>query len=232
MTSDSGYPSLEDEQYNAYVGRIARGAGISLAGQGIGRVLNYATQIALAWMYGPAQLGLYILGLTLVQMTNVAAQFGMDNGAVRYVAHYRAEEDVPRVRGTILLALWAPLALSLVLAALMFFGADFLAGSLYNKPSLELVIRVFSISLPLYTLMNMALYATVGFQTVKQLIFVQQVAQPLTNLALIIIFYLLGAQILGAVAAYIVSVLVGSLLALYYLRRMFPGLINREIPAR
>jgi hypothetical protein len=37
------------------------------------------------------------------------------------------------VRGTILLALWAPLAFSLVLAALMFFGAGFLAGDLYHK---------------------------------------------------------------------------------------------------
>jgi O-antigen/teichoic acid export membrane protein len=47
-------------------------------------------------MYGPAQLGLYVLGLTLIQMTNVVAQFGMDNGVVRHVALYRAEEDVPR----------------------------------------------------------------------------------------------------------------------------------------
>lgn len=228
MTSGSGYRAPGAEEYNAYVGRIARGAGISLSGQGIGRVLNYATQIALAWMYGPAQLGLYVLGITLVQMTNVLSQFGMDNGVVRYVAHYRAEGDASRVRGTILLALWAPFIFSIVLAALMFFSADFLAGNLYNKPTLEIVIKVFSLSLPVFTLMNMASYATVGFQSVKHLIFVQQVAQPLINLVFILVFFFAGAQILGAVVAYIISMLAGSLLALHYLRQVFPRLTDRE----
>jgi hypothetical protein len=96
----------EDEQYDAYVGRIARGAGISSVGVGIGRLLGYATQLMLARAFGPAQLGFYILGITLVQITSFLARLGMDNGVVRYVAYHQAEGDVPRVRGTILLALW------------------------------------------------------------------------------------------------------------------------------
>lgn len=230
--SSSSYPAPEDEQYNAYVGRIARGAGISLSGQGIGRVLNYATQIALAWMYGPAQLGLYVLGLTLIQIANILSQFGMDNGVVRYVAYYRAERDVSRVRGTILLSLFVTFALSLVLACAVFFGAGFLNDTLYHKPALEMIFKIFSISLPLLTVMNIALYATVGFQTVKYLISVQQIVQPLANVVLIVVFYLLGAQILGAVAAYVVSTLVGAIIALFYLKRIFPKLTDRETPTK
>lgn len=228
----SGIPTPEGEQYNTYVGRIARGAGISLSGQGLGRVLNYATQIALAWMYGPTQLGLYVLGITLIQMSNVLAQFGMDNGVVRYVAHYRTEEDDSRVRGIILLALWAPFALSVVLAALMFFGAGYLAGNLFDKPTLEIVLKIFSLSLPFFTLMNMAVYATVGFQSVKRLILVQQILQPLINLVFILVFFFAGAEILGAVVAYILSMLAGSILALYYLRQVFPKLTDRGSPTK
>jgi O-antigen/teichoic acid export membrane protein len=89
----------EVEGYDAYVGRIARGVGVSSVGQGLSRLLGYATQVALAWMYGPAQLGFYVIGVTLAQITNILAQFGMDNGVVRYVAHYSAEGDARRVRG-------------------------------------------------------------------------------------------------------------------------------------
>jgi len=46
-----------------------------------------------------AQLGFYAIGVTVVQLANVLSQFGMDNGVVRYVAHYRAEGDHTRVRG-------------------------------------------------------------------------------------------------------------------------------------
>ena len=84
--------SREDEQYDAYVGRIARGVGVSSLGPGVSRLLGYATQVAMARLYGPGQLGFYVLGVTLVQIANIISQFGMDNGVVRYVAHYQAEK--------------------------------------------------------------------------------------------------------------------------------------------
>lgn len=60
--------------------------------------MNYATQVALARMYGPAQLGLYVLGLMLVQLASTAARFGMNHGVVRYVAGHEAVRDTARVR--------------------------------------------------------------------------------------------------------------------------------------
>jgi O-antigen/teichoic acid export membrane protein len=225
-------PNPEKEQYGAYVGRLARGAGISFFGQGMGRFLNYITQIALAWMYGPAQFGAYALGITLVQMANILAQLGIDNGVVRYVAHYRTQRDGSRVRGTILVALGVPFALSVVLTCAMFFGAGFLAKEIFGDPSLKTMFKLFSISLPALTVMNMALFATQGFMNQRYTAYVQQILQPLANLALIVVLYFLGAQILGAAAAYIVSMLVGSVLALYCLYQVYPKSAAQESPAR
>lgn len=187
-------------------------------------------------MYGPTQLGFYVLGFTLVQIGKILAQFGMDNGLVRYVAHYQAGEDVPRVRGTILLALCVALGLSLAFSGLMFLGAGYLAGifaeGASDQPLLEAVLRAFSVSIPLFTVMSIALWATQGFQTVKYVTYVEQIAQPLMNLGLVVIFYLSGAQVLGAVAAYILSMGAGLVLAMYYLKRLFPQLLNRDVPPR
>lgn len=226
----------EEERYRTHVGQVARGAGVSSLGQGIGRALNFATQVALARLFGPAQLGLYVLGVTTIFIANVLAQFGMDNGVVRYVAHHRTLGDDSRVKGTILLALSVSVALSVALAALMFAGAGFLANSVYSKPSMEGVFRIFSISLPLFTLMNMAVYTLTGFRTsggaFKYGTSVRQIIQPLANLVLIVVFYLLGAKILGAAVAYILSMTVGSIFGLYYLRRVFPRLFDRATPAK
>ena len=60
-------------------------------GQGASRLLGYLTQVTMAWLYGPSLLGFYVLGTTVVQITNLLSQLGMDNGVVRYVAHYAAE---------------------------------------------------------------------------------------------------------------------------------------------
>nr|MDQ5813365.1 oligosaccharide flippase family protein [Actinomycetota bacterium] len=219
----------EDEQYDAYVGRIARGVGMSSIGQGLSRLLGYATQVALAWMYGPVQLGFYVLGVTLVQITNILSQFGMDNGVVRYVAHYQAEGDTRRVRGIVIQALWVTFALSVVLSILLFLGAGFLAERIFDKPFLETMIRAFSVSVPFFTVMSIALWATQGFQTVKYQTYVQDVVRPVLNLAFMAVFYLLGVEVLGAVAAYILSMAFGAVLSLYYLKRVFPNLLNSRI---
>lgn len=220
----------EEERYDAYVGKVARGAGISSFGQGLGRALAYVIQIMLARMYGPGQLGLYALGVTIVGFANILAQFGMHNPLVRYVARFQAERDSARVRGTILLTLRVSLFLSLALSVLMFLGAGFLAGTVFGKPALEIPLKVFAVSVPFLTLMSMALWATQGFQTVKYYSLVQLILQPLINLALIIGFYFVGAQLLGAVAAYVVSMAACSVLALYYLIRLFPRLLDRNMP--
>lgn len=194
----------------------------------MGRLLGYATQIALARMYGPAQLGFYVLGFTMVQVAGIFSQLGMNHGVVRYVAHYRAEDDTARVRGTILLALWTAFAISVVLAVLLYLGAGLLAEKVFDEPSLKGVFRVFSVSLPFFTVMSMALWATQGFQTVKYVAYVEDMLRPLLNLVLILLFYLVGAQVLGAVVAYVISMIGGAVLAVYYLRRVFPKLLDQS----
>lgn len=201
-------------------------------GQGISRVVGYATQVALARMYGPAALGLYVLGVTVVSIANLLSQFGMDNGVVRYVAHYRAENDVARMRGIIWLALWTAFGLSMAFGAAVFFGAPLIAEGVFSKPSLEGMLRVFAVALPFLTVMSMALWAIQGFQTVRYPTYVRQIIQPSANLALVCAFYLLGAQVIGAAAAYVLSMVTGSVLGFYYLRRTFPKLLDRSIPAK
>ena len=198
----------------------------------MGRLLSYATQVAIARMYGPAQLGFYVLGTTVVYMVSILAQVGMDNGVVRYVAHYRAEGDVSRIRGTILLALSITLASSVGLASLMFFSAGFLGNTVFHEPFLETVFKAFAVSLPLFTTMNMVLYTTQGFQNVGYTTFVRQILQPLTNLVLIVIFYFLGAKILGSAASYSLSMAAGLILSLYYLKRVFPEILDRGVPTK
>ncbi len=217
------------EGYDEYVDRIARGVGMSSAGQGIGRLLGYLTHVAIAQMHGAAQLGFYALGMAVVQVANILSQFGMDNGVVRYVAHHGAAGDLARVRGTILQALGVTFGISVVLSGGLFFGAGFLAETVFNKPFMDTVFRAFAPALPFFTLMSMTLWATQGFQTVRYATLVQQVLRPLGNLALVVFFYLVGMQILGAVAAYVLSMAFGAALALYYLRKVFPKLIDQDL---
>ena len=224
--------TIGDSGGDTYVARVARGAGISTAGQGIGRVLGYLTQVMIARLFGPAAFGFYSLGVAAVNGAQIISRFGMENGVVRYVAHHRAREDTSRVRGTIIQAIGVTFALSLLISAVMFFGAGLAAESYYNKPFMETVLRAFALTLPFFTFMMMVLWATQGFQTVTYASYVQQMIRPALFLLLVPAFYLLGAGIIGTVAAYGASMLLGSLVAVYYLRRLFPPLFDNKVQAR
>jgi O-antigen/teichoic acid export membrane protein len=186
----------------------------------------------IARLFGPAAFGFYSLGVAAVNGAQILSRFGMENGVVRYVAHHRAREDTSRVRGTIIQAIGVTLVLSFVLSAVMFFGAGLAAEWYYSKPFMEPVLKAFALTLPFFTFMMMVLWATQGFQTVTYASYVQQMIRPALFLVLVPVFYLLGAGIIGTVAAYGVSMLLGSVVAVYYLRKLFPPLFDNKVPAR
>jgi O-antigen/teichoic acid export membrane protein len=225
----SGTP--EGATGDTYVARVARGAGISTAGQGVGRVLGYLAQVMIARLFGPTAQGLYIAGVAVVNGAHIVSRFGMENGVVRYVAHYRSQDDDARVRGTIIQSILVSLAASLLISAVMFFGAGVAAERIYNEPVMETVIRSFAFVLPFFTFMGMVLWATQGFQTVTYASYVQQMIRPALFLVLAGLFYLLIDEVVGIIAAYGTAMLLSSAVAVYYLRKLFPPLLDPKAPA-
>lgn len=222
-------PDKVSTEEDSYVARVARGAGISTAGQGVGRMLGYATQVAIAQLFGIASYGFYTSGVAAVNLGQILSRFGMENGVVRYVAHYRAEGDVSRVRGTIIQTIFLSLAVSLVLAVVMFLGAGFMAERFYNAPVMGTVLRAFAVTLPFFTFMMMVLWATQGFQTVTYASYVQQMIRPALYLLLLPVFYAVGAGLAGVIAAYGLSMLIGAAISVYFLRKLFPLLFDRSV---
>jgi O-antigen/teichoic acid export membrane protein len=221
-----GRPGEGDD---TYVARVARGAGISTAGQGVGRVLGYASQVALARLLGGKFYGFYVAGVAVVNGVHILSRFGMENGVVRYVAHHREHGDQARMKGTIVQALLITLAISLVLSAVMFFGAGIIVGWLpQDAPEMVGVLRAFAFVLPFFVFMSMTAWATQGFQTVTYAAYIQQLIRPGLFLLFVGVCYVLGAGIIGAIAAYALAMFLAGLAGLYYLRKLFPPLFDRR----
>ncbi|HEV2093843.1 MAG TPA: flippase [Rubrobacter sp.] len=214
---------------DTYVARVARGAGISTAGQGIGRVLGYVAQVAVARLLGAQFYGFYTLGVAVVNGVHIVSRFGMENGVVRYVAHHREHGDDARVRGTIVQALMITLAISLVLSVVMFVGAGLIADRLPNDaPQMVSVLRAFAFVLPFFVFMSMTAWATQGFQTVTYAAYIQQLIRPGLFLLFVGVCYVLGVGIIGVIAAYGLAMFLAGCAGLYYLKRLFPALFDRR----
>jgi O-antigen/teichoic acid export membrane protein len=175
--------------------------------------------------------GFYTAGVALINGLQILSRFGMENGVVRYVAHHREHQDRARVRGTIVMALLFPIALSVVLSAALFFGAGFLADSGWLKENGAMmvgVLRAFAFVLPFFVFMSMTAWATQGFQTVTYAAYIQQLIRPGLFLIFVGACYVLGANIFGVIAAYALAMFLAGLAGLYYLRKLFPDLFDRR----
>ena len=221
-----------EDEGDTNVAKVARGAGISTAGQGVGRVLAFATQVVLARLLGKELYGFFTLGVAVVNGVHILSRFGMENGVVRYVAHYREEGDDARVRGTIIQVLLVTLGISLALSAVMFFGAGFIVDRLpKDAPFMVTVLRAFAFVLPFFVFMSMTAWATQGFKTVTYAAYVQQLIRPGLFLVFAGVCYAIGASTVGVIAAYGVAMFLAGLAGLYYLRKLFPPLFDRNTPA-
>ena len=212
------------------VTRLAAGAGISLAGKLVGRGLHVVGQIVLARLLGPAGFGLYAIGWTLLRIGGVIAPMGLDRGVIRYAPRYW-RTDAAGLKGVLFQSLGLALLSGLLMGAGFYLAAPWLATQVFGKPDLAPVLRLFALAFPLLAGLQVAAAATRVSQRMQFSVYAAEIGQPATNLLLILVFYLLGWRLLGAVAASVASFALAFFLALYYVRRLFPEVFAPQLPS-
>lgn len=205
---------------------IAKGGGITFIGQVIGKGINFLFQILLARVLGASTYGLYALGYNVLGITQTVSLLGLGNGVVRFGSMYCGEENKSRLKGTCLAALALVLSSAIVISTLLFLLAPIVAVHVFNEPKLTGVLRVFSFSLPFYSLLTIAAYSARAFRRMEYDVGVQRVFHPLANLIIVSAAFLLGFRLMGVVYGFLISSAVAASLGIYLLWRIFPDLIS------
>ena len=200
---------------------LAQGASVSLAGRVTGRTLSLLTQISVGRLFGPEAFGLYAIGLTLLRLGGLVSVLGMDTAVVRYGARYRAENR-GRLRWLLILSIGVPFSIGAIVGGALFLAAPWLASTVFDEPSLEPVIRLFALAIGPLAGLQVAAAASRISKRMQFSVISEEFTRPALALLLTLVVALLGLGILGAVVAVVLSVGAGLIVALYYLRRIFP----------
>jgi O-antigen/teichoic acid export membrane protein len=211
------------------INTIAKGGGITLAGSGFGRIIQFGFHILLGRVLGVGGYGLYVLGYSVLQLTSEFPILGLHHGIVRFIAIYKGEKELCQIKGTLVSAFSIATIASLIVGVFLFLSSRFISLRLFNNPELTSVLRTFAIALPFLVLMYMSAHTARGFQRMKYYVAIQNFVWPITNALFVGIAFLLGYRLMGAVYGFLASVVVSAAFGLGLIpKRVFPKWLEVE----
>lgn len=196
---------------------VVAGSAVLLASV-FGNGLNYLFGVFLARSLGAEQFGLYALALTFFSTLTMVVPLGMDAGAIRFISECRTRQDSKGVQRTILMA-GAVTCLTAVLSGMCLAGfASSISELLYQKPDLRILLLYVAAGIPVYAVTGVFLASLQSHQTVRPLIIVRYLWEPVGKFALAGLAIWIGWGLVGVFGALMVSLLVSLALTLGFLQ--------------
>jgi O-antigen/teichoic acid export membrane protein len=203
--------------------QVAGGAGIIFIGTFLFYVFRFAYQVVIARYLGPEDYGLISLGIMILNLSILIPLLGINEGIVHYIAYYRSIGNKIRLKSTFLTALKITLPLSIITTATLIFFSKQIAINLFHNAELTPILIIFSLIIPFYTLLILAVNAMVALKKPEYTIISRIFGREFINLLLTITIVLIGGTVLQLSLIYLLSFAIGSLLSLYLLEyKVFP----------
>jgi len=138
--------------------------GWTFSGQVAALGLGFLLTVILGRWLGVAEYGLYALALILTTLVSMVACLGIPEAMVRYVAGSGGDREA--VNASVTVGLINGAGLGVVFAGALFVSSDLLAA-LFSMPGLAGVIRIVSLSVPLFVVNNILLGVLNGMREMK-----------------------------------------------------------------
>ena len=200
---------------------LAKGSAIVLVGAFVGQALQFACQIIMARLLGPAEFGLYAIGWTLFRLVGPFAALGLNSGVI-YSASLVDQSGGGRRRDVLLQSLALGLVAGGIVGIAAYITAPRLCVDVFGKGELTGVIRTFALALPLITGLMVASAATKLTLSMAYSTFVEGLFQPGLNLVFLIgVLYFLHRGLMGAIKATVLSYGLALVVALFLVGTLF-----------
>lgn len=201
---------------------LARGAGAVFFGTVLGGLVTYVFNIYIGRALGSELYGSYSLGLYVFNIAAVVSFMGLHTAILRYVSLYNGAGEHEKTKGTIISALCLALPVGIATAVILYNLSDFLAFRLFHGPLLGHVLRMFAIGIPFINVYTLLMFATQGFQIMKYRVYIKNVFEPLSKLLFTAIFLFLGWQLDGVLRAFVLTLIITTVLFSRSLLGIFP----------
>jgi O-antigen/teichoic acid export membrane protein len=191
---------------------------VRLAGAGLG----FAFNVALARLLGAGGLGVYHLSLTFALIASILGRMGMDAGMLKFASTSYAAADGKTLSAVHRMGMSTAVLCCGAVAACTYFGADWIAVTVYADPHIAAPLRFMALALLPFSMLNLygELLKAGQHQALSSLI--QGAALPLVSLVLLAGLAGTVRDARSAAAIYLASTVVVCTASYFFWRRSVP----------
>ena len=217
--------ALQDKDF----AELLKGSGISFSLRFGGLAVGYLLTLVIANLFGAKGLGDYVLAITILRLFTLLAKLGLDTTSIRFIASFASQDkwtSIFKFRKQVI----STLSISSVVASLLMYFLSVPIAESINANALYIQINAFFV-LPM-TFFMLHYQSLRGLKRIAEFSFFYRMAQALFSVISIIILYQFFTTSDVPVYAYLISVLIVSLLSFisfrYWLNKRSKGKESAE----
>lgn len=183
-------------------------------------LLIYLLHFMIATIYGPAELGIFNLALTIIEIGLVISMLGIDTAAIRFLAEYYSQHQYRLAQNMYDHILKLTTITSVSCSLLLFSFADWLASSVFHQQALTIHIKIVAVVLPFMVISRIQASA---FRAIKKLvrtiIYEVIVIRVVHVVGLLIMVVLFGPSEIQVIYVFAVAIVASALIGLFDWRK-------------
>lgn len=201
--------------------KVAKGTTIVFAGTIVSMLLEFISRVIIARNTMQSEYGLFSLGFALFNIFAMISCLGLLGGTSRYIGYFRGKNDVKKARSVISSSLQLAITASVVCSLLVFFTSDFISQHIFHSQELATVIKIFSIGIPFFVIIEILSSIYVGFDRAEPKAYFSVLRDAL-KVSLVAAAIFLCSSFLGMIYAYVLSIVIAGVVFLLYTTKKYP----------
>jgi O-antigen/teichoic acid export membrane protein len=213
----AGEPTRDSEHALRHVAHLSRQSALLLSSGVVSYAGSLVLLVVLARILGRVEFGAYAVAFTVAKTVSLLGLTGADWLVLRQGSFYEGEGDTARLRRTVHLSVAISGCALLILGGTLFILAPWIAADLFDRPSMEALLRAVAVAAPAMGLSQVMLFGTQAFKTMSDFALIRNILLPLTRLLFVTIAVVLVATPFSALMGLLgaeVCILLAATLAL------------------
>lgn len=215
------------EVVNQSLQKIARGTAIVFFSTIIGMPLAFGGRVLMARFFSQSEYGIFSLAWVILNITVVISTLGFQLGTTRQIAYYRGKADAAKIQQVISSSLQMPILAGVLVSLILFFVSNIIATQIFHEPELAVALKILSIAIPFFALINILTSLFQGFDQVKPKAYFQDILKNGLFPLLLLPVIFLGLSFSAGICAFAASIILTGIAFAIYTQKRAPFTLKR-----